>query len=194
MIEIDNKVQDDQEKHQHKITEFLWKVIGRFDYYIGATNAKAAGLITFNTFVFTGVVLKFNDLMPISEPKWQINLSAISLMIAALAAFISLSTIFWSLYPFTSSSDNGKHYRSNIFFAHISSLKSSTEYFELIEKSATVEINKDLAAQAHSLSNALTRKFSFIQVATKAVAFELVAILLAIGLKFYSIFHNIIPN
>jgi Family of unknown function (DUF5706) len=183
------KQEDQEEQRQSEVnaSELLWKVIGRFDYYIGTTNTKAAGLITFNTFVFSSVVLKFEELLPTGQPKWQIILSAASLAIAALSALISLLTIFRSLHPFTSSSENDTDYRSSIFFAHIANLKTPAKYFAFIKKLTTNEFDKDLAVQAYSLSTALVSKFSSIQVATKAVGFELIAVGLAISLKFYSI-------
>ena len=36
--------------------------ISRFDNYIGTTNTNATVIVAFNTFIFSAIVLKWNDL------------------------------------------------------------------------------------------------------------------------------------
>src|SRR6185312_864273 len=45
------------------LVDTLWRVIGRFDLYMTSVNAKAALIATFNTFVLTAVVLKWQQII-----------------------------------------------------------------------------------------------------------------------------------
>src|SRR5204862_7544080 len=42
--------------------EAWWKLIGRYDFYFGSVNTKAALLVAFNTFVAGAIVLKWDDI------------------------------------------------------------------------------------------------------------------------------------
>ncbi len=72
-------------------SDLLWKIIQRYDYYIGTTNAKAAIIATFNTFVFGAIVIKWQDLLPLfGAHRHAAILAGCFLAVAAIASLVSL--------------------------------------------------------------------------------------------------------
>ena len=52
-----------------QVNDTWMKLIGRYDFYNGSVNTKAALLVAFNTFVAGGIVLKWKDILDQVEDK-----------------------------------------------------------------------------------------------------------------------------
>ncbi len=151
------------EEKEHKPTETLWNIIGRFDGLTESTNSKAALIIAFNTFVLGGILLEWKDILPsfTDQRCWAI-VCGLFLLAAALASVVSLRFTVKAIKPFTKTHTEVK---SVIFFKDISDLKPA-EYHDKITKISPDDLEKDLAFQAHILSTALNEKFQHLKTAT----------------------------
>lgn len=153
--------------------EALWKVIARYDMYIGSTNTKAAFLIAFNTFVVGGVVLKWQDIRSAvgetSPPSFP--LVAVLLLVAVGAALASLYLTFQAINPFLSSPKRPNEYHSNVFFGDVSEHGDPEKYAQAVGRWDDAALQKDLAFQAHTLAGSLSAKFVAIKNAIRAVVY-----------------------
>jgi hypothetical protein len=146
------------------IRENLWKIIDRFDHLIETTNTKAALIIAFNTFVFGGIVLKWEDLLP-STPLFLVIIGIISLAAAAFSSGISLWFTLHAIRPFLES----HNYHSNIFFRDIAEYKKPEGYLEKVKEMSPDFLTKDLVYQIHILSQGMSKKFNCLKKASQAI-------------------------
>ena len=159
--------------------DFLWKALLRFDFYIGSTHAKAALVIAFNTFVFSGIILKKEELLrggalPI--------FGKILLLTAAISSLVSLIAMFLVINPYLKSIKHPDRYISNMFFQHIARRKGK-EYQEAIENLDKTGIIEDLTIQSYCLAKGITKKFVYMRVAIGGIFVSLISlgVMLAIG-------------
>ena len=152
--------------------EFLWRVLGRLDFYIGTTNYKAAILLTFNTFIFSAVVLKWVAFLELigGGPNIKIVVG-ILLSVIAICSLASVFTTFKAIFPFLESPSDPGEYHSNIFFRHISKFKDGDKYLSSIESAKAAGEIKDLAYQVHVVSKGLDGKFEDLKLATRLLLF-----------------------
>ena len=153
--------------------EVLWKVIGRYDTYIGSTNTKAAFLIAFDTFVAGGIVLKWQDIKSAvgdSHPQSFAVVAAL-LHVAIGAALASLWYTFKAINPFLASPKRPNEYHSNVYFGDAAEHAAPDKYLEAVAKWDEAGLQKDLAFQAHTLAQGLTGKFAALKNAIWAVLF-----------------------
>lgn len=151
----------------------LWKVIGRYDTYIGSTNTKAAMLIAFNTFVPGSIALKWKDIQDAfgSGHKEAFILASIFLLIALVASVVSLVFTFWAISPFLKSPEPPGGYVSDVFFGSVGRHENPEAYLARVESWSDSAFRKDLAIQAHTLAQGLSAKFYRLKVAISAVMF-----------------------
>lgn len=135
--------------------DILWKIINRFDLYIDATNTKAGIFIGFNTFVFTGIILKMEDLLPKGHYIFSL-IAEVFLMVAAIASLISLWKIFKAINPYLYSPNESL---SNIFCNHIATRKSAEEYIKCIKEMGEESFIDDLGVQTYTIAKGLKEKF-----------------------------------
>src|SRR5687768_6211987 len=102
----------------------LWKVVGRFDTYMGSTNTKAALLIAFNTFVPGSVALKWQDIERAfgTDHRSAFVLASVFLVVALAASVVSLVFTFWAISPFLKSPKRPEKYHSDLFFCDVAEL------------------------------------------------------------------------
>lgn len=152
--------------------QFLWKVIDRFDTYIGSTNSKTAIIVAFNTFVITGIILKWSDIgnLFIGYPK-LISLTNFLLIVAALSSTVSLWFVFKSVDPFLESPERPTQYTSAIFFGHVSKFQSPEDYATHLTQMDAEGLFSDLANQAHVLSQGTSNKFRYLHWSTETILF-----------------------
>jgi hypothetical protein len=159
--------------------------VGRFDAYITSVNAKAALVATFNTFLLTAVVLKWEDIMKEYAPHMaSIRIAGFLLAAAALAAIVSLWFTFRALGPFLRSPKAPGRYHSALFFEHVSEHASSDDYLTVMTEMSATELISDLSHQAHALAVGASSKFRDLRRALRSVAFvELPSLALLIVMK-----------
>jgi len=155
--------------------DFLWKVIGRYDFYIGSINAKAAFLIAFNVFVITGIVLKWSDILQLCGPKYPFAdlVASILLAVAALASLASLFFTFHAVNPFLKSPKDPRVYHSAVFFGHVAEHDDPEKYLSHVMDLDEEKAVKDLAYQAHVLAMGTVGKFGWIKWAIVAILIEI---------------------
>ena len=142
--------------------DFLWKVIGRYDFYIGTTNAKATMMIAFNVFIISGVILKMEEILPKDHYKSSIVV-VLLLAFVTISSLVSLYKTFQVVHPFLKSKDNS---RSNIFFIDVAKRKPE-EYCESVKILTEKDLVSDLATQVNAVAQGAKSKFD----ATTSVMF-----------------------
>ncbi|UCH96618.1 MAG: hypothetical protein JSV88_07145 [Candidatus Aminicenantes bacterium] len=157
---------DDNKNNQKDsvIQENLWKILNRFDHLIESTNTKSALIIAFNTFVFGGIVLKWEDLLP-STPLCLVIIGIISLAAAAISSAVSLWFTLHAIRPFLES----HNYHSNVFFKDIAEYKKPGDYLEKVKEMFPDFLTQDLAYQIHILSQGMAKKFNCLKKASQAI-------------------------
>lgn len=144
--------------------DLLWKIIGRFDTYVGTTNPKATLLLTFDTFVVSALSLKWVDVSsqfsgyPTAQ-RWVSGL----LVLATFAALASMAFAFSAIAPYLRSHKAPGKYHSFLFFEHVAEHALGTDYHEAVAAVGTTEIERELATQAHALSRGLRTKFRYLR-------------------------------
>jgi len=145
----------------------LEKNLSRYDTYINAVNAKAAFLVTFNTFVLGTLLLgQKNILSGFSNVKlscWAVAFFIICLISIAVAITLS----FLAVNPFLKSGNRSESYKTIIFFKSVANM-GLQEYKNRIQQIDDVQLLNDLTCQTHVLAKGATQKFHSIQKATYA--------------------------
>ena len=136
--------------------EIIWKAVGRFDTYIGSTNVKAGLLLGFNTFVFTGVILKVDELIPKGYPIRHIAVLVI-LATIVVSAFTCLILTIQIVRPDLSRTE--KEAKSIIYYGDVAQFKTADEYIRTVRLINRDAAQEDIYAQAYVLARIATRKF-----------------------------------
>lgn len=139
--------------------KFLWETIKRLDFYINTTNTKTTIILAFNTFIITGVALKFNDILNSIQNKNLHTFGAILLGLICLVSLLSCIFAFQIINPFLKSNGNTNGYKSKIFFGDIAS-NTLQSYIDSISGMNQKNIVEDLATQVHVISVGRTKKFN----------------------------------
>ena|GEM_PF-860981 len=165
--------------------DILWNVINRFDILIEATNSKAALTIAFNTFIVSGIILKWKEILPsYNEYQSLVIIGGIFLTIASVASVLSLCFTFLAVKPFLKSHKDTDEYHSNIFFKDIAKYEKPGAYHEKVKTVSADSLEKDLAFQIHILSKGISRKFNLLRTATNTIFyFQLPAIAIFVIIK-----------
>ncbi len=150
--------------------DLLLKIIARFDFYIGTTNAKAALVAAFNTFAIGAIVLKWGDVVALfaGHPAAAKG-AAILLAVAALASVASLAAVFMMVKPYLDSPKAPMKYHSILFFGHVAEHGSATDYVSAVLGASEEDIVADLGAQAHALARGVRAKFRLMNAAVLAL-------------------------
>ena len=154
---------------------FLWKLLDRYDVYIGSTINRAAAVTALNTLIVGYVILKAGDILPAFRGHSKLRLAAFGgLGVAGLAALVSTFLSFVALVPYLGSAANTG--RSLIFFKDVASRKRSafkTEVVSISDESA----EGDLAEQVHDVASGLNKKFVWLTRAAWATLLALASML-----------------
>jgi Pycsar effector protein len=175
--------------------DYLWKVIGRFDAYIGSTNTKAALLIAFNTFVPGSVALKWQDIQAAFGPAHREAFIAASvlLVIALGASVVSLVFTFRAISPFLKTPERPGDYHSDVFFGDVTKHERPELYYQRVREWTEERVQRDLSFQAHVLAQGLSGKFKCLKTAVAAVMFaELPMFGLMIVIYLYSVLSDVL--
>lgn len=153
-------------------SDLLWRVIQRIDAYINATNTKAAITLTFNSFVFATVVLKWGEVSQnFGNNNIAMRIAAILMLVCAVASVVSLWFGLNAIVPVLNSPKEPKKYHSLVFFCHVAEFSSPEAYVDAIRTGTAAATVEDLAKQAHALSKIATTKFSLLTWATRLIVF-----------------------
>ena len=154
------------------IRETLWNIIHRFDSLIESTNTKAALLIAFNTFIFGGILLKWNEILPsFTAHPFLAIIGLICLASAAIASVLSLLFTIAAINPFLESGGGSKKYCSNIFFKDIAAYEEAGGYYKAIKTASPNSLDEDLVFQIYDLSKGILKKYKFLKNATNTILY-----------------------
>jgi hypothetical protein len=171
------------------ISDMWLKIIGRYDFYYGSVNTKAALLIAFNTFVAGSIAFKWADLQQaFINQKAEFVIECILMIALVGASLVSLFYTFQSINPFLGSQRRPNDYHSVIFFGDVKDFQTPDEYHKQVEKLTDRELRRDLAFQAHSLAAGLALKFDYLKRATWWVLWvQLPVLFFMVAVLFYSL-------
>jgi hypothetical protein len=157
---------------------FLWKVLDRYDIYIGSTLSRTATTTALNTLLVGYIMLKSADILAAFGSHTTLRVLAfIGLGVGGLAAFASTLLSFFAVAPYLGRAGAKKD--SLIFFEHVSARDKkafATSINSLTEQQAT----EDIAAQVHDVATGLSGKFKWLKHASWTTLVALCAVL-AIG-------------
>lgn len=140
--------------------EQLWKVMQRYDQYINATNTKATIILTFNSLIISGLLLKWSDLITMYKPiPCFVIISAFFLITIAFASLYSLFYAFKVVNPYLVSPLKPQEYHSKIYFGHVSMFETGEDFAKSIDKSDAECFFTDLCYQVHILAKGITQKY-----------------------------------
>ncbi len=168
---------DDTEKHTRKEkTDLVFRIIGRFDFYINSTNTKASLIFAWNGIVIGSLLLKFNDILGLYPQKHQL---VIGIFLASIGICAAISNIvaFQVIYPFLRGSNKSSENNSIFYFGSVASVKSE-DYFDKVCRISTDEMLADITDQGVILARGLNAKMKWLKNSIIAVYFELGLILL----------------
>lgn len=161
-------------------TDFLWKVIQRYDTYIGTTNTKAAFLIAWNTFLLGVLSVRTPDIVAyLSVLSWGPTVIWICLGAGTLFSLLSLWFTFWVVKPFLKSPRKAMEYQSVIFFGDVSSY-SEGQYEKTIAALDVDGAIRDLRTQAHTLAKGVKAKFDRLNIAIALVMYGQIPVVVAL--------------
>ncbi|AUX35790.1 MULTISPECIES: Pycsar system effector family protein [Sorangium] len=138
--------------------DFLLKVIGRYDTYIGTTNTKAAGVVALCALLVGTTSAKWNEL--VMGPKALQVLIGLSLIGAAVTALLSISYAVQTVFPQTNSPEKPQVYSSLIAYAAVAKHEKPEEYHTAILAQDEHARVLDCAFQAHTLAKITDDKFA----------------------------------
>lgn len=167
-------------------TETLWKILGRFDALIGATNTKATLLLGFNTFLIGTIGLKWTDIRGFFGGSSTLAGLAAALLVGAIVtALVSIWHAVRAIQPYLGSLPSSEDYRSALFFKHIAE-RSPAEYSAQVEGLDAAGLRRDLTYQAHALARGLDGKYQSLNYAVRSLFVELVVLGVALALLLVS--------
>ena len=161
-------------------------VLGRIDQYIVTTNAKAALLLAFNTFILGGFALKADEyLKPLAANFGWCAVAVILIAVMGLTCLLSLWVTFSVVQPYLNSSKGFAGYHSLIYFGDISRAQDGRSYAKSLQDAKDQTLFEDLARQTHVLADIAQRKFNRLRLATRLAVFiqcPILVLLLAVHL------------
>ena len=159
-------------RSENEQVDFCWRVIQRFDGYINATNTKAANVLTFNSFVFATVVLKWGDIsQSFGHYPVATEFGALLLLVCAVASVVSLWFGLNAIVPVLNSPKEPNKYHSLVFFGHVAEFSNPEAYAEAVRAGTTASAADDLAKQAHALAKIAAKKFWQLTWAARLIVF-----------------------
>ncbi|WP_437804514.1 Pycsar system effector family protein [Sorangium sp. So ce693] len=159
MADVEPPTQPVESKGKDDI-EFLLKVIGRYDTYIGTTNTKAAGLVALCAFLVGSALSKWNDLVSGPRPlQWAIG---ICLFFATLAALASIFRAMEAIFPQTRSPERPQEYSSLIAYSAVAKHSADSYHKSILGQVESARV-LDCAFQVHTLAVIATDKFAKLQ-------------------------------
>lgn len=153
----------------------IFRIMQRFDGYVGTTHARAPLVLTFNTFSVSAILIKWEELMQAFNGNVvAARVASILLVIIALAALVSLAYVFRVVTPYVSPRSKrlarmepGR--RPSLFYFEDVADLSVPELLKAMEERDDSIVRADLAEQAHALALSVREKFKNLNGATRTI-------------------------
>ena len=168
------KPEEDAHSIKEKI-DLVLAIVGRFDFYINSTNAKASLIFAWNGIVIGTLLLKYKDFLELYPKNHQLIIE-LCLLCIGICAVISNLIAFQVIFPFLKGSNKPSKTSSIFYFGSVSSMKSE-EYFEKVSKISSRETLVDITDQGVILAKAADGKMKWMRNSILAVYFQLFFIL-----------------
>jgi hypothetical protein len=158
-------------------TDLLLRILQRFDYYVGTTSSRAPIIMTFNTFVITGIVVKWHDMLSqFGRHGLVVVLAGVLLALVAFASLVSLRFIFLVIRPFQPArppdvSARGARGESLFFFDDVSRVGSVDALRARADRYDEAELRADLISQLRDVAASVTDKYRYLHIATAAILY-----------------------
>lgn len=177
-----------EEKDFEKV-DFMWKVLTRIDAYYTSITLKASVIMGFNLFVFTGILAKYQELLPVYEDSPGLfYIMAMLICIIAISSLMSVLFTFKVINPYLKSPIEPDKYLSNIFFGHVRKHKNAENYQEFIKQMDKPQAIDDLSKQIFVLSKGINKKYHSIKFSAFLILFAILpSVFLLIILKIISL-------
>lgn len=163
--------------------DFLFKIIGRFDFYINSTNTKGSLILAWNGLLIGSLIIKYDTILLLYPDQSRFRLIASALLfLSALCAVISNIVALRVVFPFLQSSSQFLEPKSLIFYGSVARF-TTEDYSEKIRGSSKAGLVEDLCDQAVTLAKGLHHKMMMLQKSIIAVYCELFFILFLVVAK-----------
>ncbi len=167
------------EKSFNKI-DYLWKVILRYDSYYNSISIKSSVILAFDLFLFTGILTKYQDILPPGNSAALLIIAAILLVIIAVSSLLSIFFTFKVISPYLKSPIDPKKYVSNIFFGHVSLNEDHESYFDRIKKMDENHALEDISNQTFILAKGIKTKYNNIRYSVSIILFSIIPSILGL--------------
>jgi len=147
----------------------LWDLLIRIDSYVNTTNYKSAVVLAFNTFILSGIIIQYKEL--INQVADIYSLRIIAAIVVISIVFISLISIIFVLLvikPFLESYPTNTK-KSLFYFNDIQKRGSSQDYIKSISKRSKKSLGVDVSEQIYSISKGLNKKYKRMIIAINLV-------------------------
>ena len=179
MAEPSEKICSSDPKEQ---TEFLFKAISRYDFYINTTNAKASLILAWNGVVIGTVLLKFDSFLSLYlKPSWAPVLATVLLLSLGLCSLVSMFIAFRVISPFLAPGTSS-HNEGLLFFGSVAQAPLSA-YSQEIKRLSTEALLSDLIQQSYILAHGLKKKMNDTKKSVWAIYASLFCLILLLLLK-----------
>ena len=168
--------------------DYLFKVIGRFDFYINSTNTKGSLILAWNGLLIGSLIIKYDVILGLFSAHQTCRKGAsVLLFCMALAAAISNVMAFRVVFPFLQSSSQFIEPKSLVFFGSVARF-GSAEYNAKIRDISKDEFAEDLSDQAVTLAKGLHTKMLLLQKSIIAIYCELISVVVLLVIKLLASF------
>jgi hypothetical protein len=153
--------------------DVFWKTIQRFDFYANTTSSRAPVVMTFNTFVVSAVILKWQQIVSELQPsRFAVIAGGVLLSVIACASLVSLRFVFRVIAPYHHVTPQGQAPpRSIFFFEDVARYQSSADLLASADAYDEDRMRGDMAAQLHALARSVHDKFEYLRHATWAILY-----------------------
>jgi hypothetical protein len=162
--------------------DILWKIIGRYDFYIASTNTKSSLIMAWNGVVIGTVLLKFDDILKNyhASPEGPIIAGAL-VVITGLCSLISSYYALKVVFPFLTSTSSNRE--TLVFFGSVAAM-GVTRFTQKLADVSNDEMFADLADQGATLAIGLREKMNDLRNAIRAIYGGFAAIFILMILRF----------
>ena len=182
-ISVEKKIEkpaDNKEKDTDLLEDkidLVLKVIGRFDFYINSTNAKASLILAWNGVAVGAILLKYDAVLALYQKNSSVQVIAVFLL-SLIGAFsvLSIGLVFKVVFPFLKATSKKTPNESILFFGSVASM-GAERYFEKLSKETSTEILSDLSDQAVILAQGVRDKMQVMQKSINAIYVQLFLLL-----------------
>lgn len=145
----------------------LEKNLGRFDSFINTVNAKAAFLVSFNTFILGAVLLRHDSVLAEFSLPCLSTAVAVLLGLCLISVAYAIAQAFFAVSPFLKRVSTDEAQGTLLFFGSVAQLDLGA-YGEKIRNIQGADIVEDLIGQTHVLATGAEYKYGRLKKAITA--------------------------